>query len=72
MRRHEERDDRFKFRIREYRVNCETLKVLTATQYYDSENITESKLSFRRAIYDPRTHGRNDDFCPKVLYDMDR
>ena len=55
-----------------FRVNRKTLKVLTATQYYDSENITESRLSFRMAIYDPPTHGRNDDFCPKVLYDMER
>ena len=53
-------------------MNRKTLKVLTGSQYYDSENITESRLSFRRAISDPRIHGRNDDFCPKVLYDMDR
>ena len=42
------------------------------SQYYDSENISESKLSFRRATSVPHTHGRDDYVCTKVLYDMDR
>jgi len=41
------------------------------SQYYDSENITESKLSFRKATTEPQNHGRNDDMCMRVLYDMD-
>ena len=42
-----------------------------ASQYFDSENITESRLSFRRATSEPMTHGRDDAMCAKVLYDMD-
>ena len=41
------------------------------SQYYDSENISESKLSFRRATTEPQTHRRDDPVCSKVLYDMD-
>ena len=47
-------------------------KVLTTFEYYDSENITESRLSFRRAISEPQAHGLEDAFCTKVLYGMDR
>ena len=43
-----------------------------AFQYYGSENITESRLSFRRATSEPQTHGRGDDVCMRVLYDIDR
>lgn len=38
--------------------------------YYDSENITESRLGFRRATSGPPLHHEDDDICPKVLYDM--
>ena len=46
--------------------------VLTTFQYYDSENITESRLSFRKATSEPQTHGRDDGLCMRVLYEMDR
>ena len=51
--------------------NPRALRVLTASQYYDSENISESKLSFRRATSEPQTHGRDDPMCSKVLYGID-
>ena len=41
-------------------------------QYYDSENITESKLAFRRATSEPWAHVQDDSICMQVLYDMDR
>ena len=41
-------------------------------QYYDSENISKSTLSFRRATSGPHTHWRDDNVCTKVLYGMDR
>ena len=41
-------------------------------QYYDSENITESRLSFRRATTEPEACERSDTFCMDVLYDMHR
>ena len=50
----------------------ETLAFLTLFQYYDSENISEARLSFRRATSEPQTHGGDDVSCMKVLYDMDR
>jgi len=40
--------------------------------YFDSENITESRLLFRRATSEPDVHGRDDSLCVKVLYDMQR
>ncbi|KAF9644280.1 hypothetical protein BDM02DRAFT_3150579 [Thelephora ganbajun] len=40
--------------------------------YYDSENITESKLAFRRATSEPWAHWQDDGFCMQTLYDMDR
>ena len=46
--------------------------MLTMSQYYDSENITESKLSFRRATSLPQTHNQYDEMCMSVLYDMGR
>ena len=43
------------------------------SQYYDSENISESKLSFRRATSDPDIHGeRPSSLSMKVLYNLDR
>ena len=42
------------------------------SQYYDSENITESRLSFRRATSEPQPHNQNDAMCMSVLYDMER
>ena len=41
-------------------------------QYYDSENISESKLAFRRATSEPWAHLQDDSICMQVLYDMDR
>jgi hypothetical protein len=45
---------------------------LTISQYYDSENISESRLAFRRATSEPEVHGRDDGECMRVLYDMAR
>ena len=49
----------------------QTFTTITTPQYYDSENITESRLSFRRATSEPQTHRQDDDVCMKLLYDMD-
>jgi len=38
--------------------------------YYDSENVTEGRSSFRRATSAPHTHGQNDVMCTNVLYSM--
>ncbi|KAJ7495991.1 hypothetical protein B0H11DRAFT_2001444 [Mycena galericulata] len=40
--------------------------------YYDEENITESKLSFRMPIAEPEYHGQDDSECMELLYGMDR
>jgi len=40
--------------------------------YYDSENISESRLAFRRATSEPYAHEQDDGKCMRVLYDMDR
>ena len=40
-------------------------------QYYDSENITESRLAFRRATSEPQIYVRDDEMRMRVLYDMD-
>jgi len=51
------------------------LEVLIVSQYYDSENISESKLSFRRATSEPDhedTYGRPDSLPMEALYDMDK
>ena len=44
---------------------------LTTSQYYDSENITESKLSFRRATSKPQIHKEDDSTCMTMLYGME-
>ena len=46
--------------------------LMNRPQYYDSENITESKLAFRRATSEPWAHWQDDGFCMQILYDMDR
>ena len=38
------------------------------SQYYDTENITESTLSFRNAVNEPRYREQGDDFCMQYLY----
>ena len=45
---------------------------LTISKYYDSENISESRLAFRRATSEPHAHEQDDGKCMRVLYDMDR
>jgi len=47
-------------------------RCLTVSQYYDSENISESKLAFRRATSEPYAHEQDDGKCMRVLYNMDR
>jgi hypothetical protein len=42
------------------------------SQYYDCENIKESKLSFRIAVAEPRYHGQDDSYCMRHLYGIDR
>ncbi|KAF9779803.1 hypothetical protein BJ322DRAFT_1166963 [Thelephora terrestris] len=44
----------------------------TPFQYYDLENISESRLAFRRATSEPHAHEQDDSKCMRVLYDMDR
>ncbi|KAF9779815.1 hypothetical protein BJ322DRAFT_1113121 [Thelephora terrestris] len=40
--------------------------------YYDSENISESRLALRRATSEPHAHHQDDGKCMRVLYDVDR
>ena len=42
------------------------------SKYYDSENISESKLAFRRATSEPYAHHQDDGMCMRMLYNMDR
>jgi len=45
------------------------------SQYYDSENISESKLSFRRATSEPDpedSYSRPDTMRMRVLYGMNK
>ncbi|KAH9914457.1 uncharacterized protein B0H18DRAFT_1125496 [Fomitopsis serialis] len=44
--------------------------VSTFIYYYDTENITESTLSFRNAVNEPRYHGQWDRYCMRRLYDI--
>ncbi|KAH9914475.1 uncharacterized protein B0H18DRAFT_1097137 [Fomitopsis serialis] len=44
--------------------------VSTFIYYYDAENLTESTLSFRNAVNEPRYHGQCDYYCMRGLYDM--
>ncbi|KAJ7216278.1 hypothetical protein B0H12DRAFT_1154159 [Mycena haematopus] len=46
--------------------------VASGIYYYDEENITESRLSFRVAVGEPDYHGQDDGDCMRMLYDMDR
>jgi len=39
----------------------------TVSQYYDSENISESRLAFRRATSEPPAHEQDDGKCMRVL-----
>ena len=40
------------------------------SQYYDSENVTEGRLAFRRATSGPHAHEKDDVMCTRVLYNM--
>ncbi|KAF7328872.1 hypothetical protein MVEN_02516900 [Mycena venus] len=46
--------------------------VASGIYYYDEENITESRLSFRVAVGEPDYHGQDDGDCMRMLYDMHR
>ncbi|KAJ7747678.1 hypothetical protein DFH07DRAFT_869429 [Mycena maculata] len=46
--------------------------VASGIYYYDEENITESKLSFRMAVGEPKYHAQDDSECMRILYGMDR
>ena len=46
--------------------------VSTFIYYYHSENIQDTRLSFRQATADPFYHEQNDSFCMKTLYGMSR
>ncbi|KAJ6510581.1 hypothetical protein C8R45DRAFT_964565 [Mycena sanguinolenta] len=45
--------------------------VASGIYYYDEENITESRLSFRVAVGEPQYHNQYDGACMRMLYDMD-
>ncbi|KAF7361410.1 hypothetical protein MSAN_01174100 [Mycena sanguinolenta] len=45
--------------------------VASGIYYYDEENITESRLSFRVAVGEPDYHEQYDSECMRILYDMD-
>ncbi|KAH9914462.1 uncharacterized protein B0H18DRAFT_1144445 [Fomitopsis serialis] len=40
--------------------------------YYDCENMSESTLSFRNAVNEPRYHGQDDSYCMMHLYGICR
>ncbi|KAF7361411.1 hypothetical protein MSAN_01174200 [Mycena sanguinolenta] len=46
--------------------------VVSGIYYYDEENITESRLSFRVAVGEPEYHGQDDGPCMRMLYDIDK
>ncbi|KAI0729142.1 hypothetical protein C8Q72DRAFT_337124 [Fomitopsis betulina] len=46
--------------------------VSTFIYYYDCDNLTESTLSFRNAVNDPRYHEQDDSYCMEHLYGIDR
>ncbi|KAF7361394.1 hypothetical protein MSAN_01172500 [Mycena sanguinolenta] len=45
--------------------------VASGIYYYDEENVTESKLSFRIAVDNPEYHGQDDGQCMRMLYNME-
>lgn len=44
--------------------------IKSSFQYYDTENISESTLSFRNAVNEPRYHFQSDEYCMKHLYNI--
>ncbi|KAJ6510580.1 hypothetical protein C8R45DRAFT_964560 [Mycena sanguinolenta] len=46
--------------------------VASGIYYYDEENITESRLSFRVAVGEPEYHDQDDSECMRMLYNMGR
>ncbi|KAL1705603.1 hypothetical protein EV121DRAFT_290271 [Schizophyllum commune] len=46
--------------------------VSTFIYYYHSENIQDTRLSFRQATAEPFYHEQDDSFCMKTLYGMSR
>ena len=44
--------------------------MLTGSQYYDCENITQSTLSFRKATSEPEYHRQWDYYCMERLYGL--
>lgn len=46
--------------------------VSTFIYYYQSENISESRLAFSQATQEPHYHGQDDSYCMQVLYGMGR
>ena len=70
--RYAKREYSFQFHICACHLRRQILTRLTLLQYYDSENISESKLAFRRATSEPIYHEQDDGKCMRVLYDMDR
>ncbi|KAJ7119673.1 hypothetical protein C8R44DRAFT_878079 [Mycena epipterygia] len=46
--------------------------VASGIYYYDEENITESRLSFRVATGQPVYHDQDDNSCMRTLYGIDR
>ncbi|KAJ7471968.1 hypothetical protein FB451DRAFT_1351789 [Mycena latifolia] len=46
--------------------------VASGIYYYDEENITESRLSFRVPTGQPEYHEQDDSECMKILYGIDR
>ena len=53
----------------EHRLSERTL-IKSSPQYYDTENISESTLSFRNAVNEPRYHFQSDEYCMKHLYNI--
>ncbi|EPS95159.1 hypothetical protein FOMPIDRAFT_1132922 [Fomitopsis schrenkii] len=46
--------------------------VATFIYYYDCDNLTESTLSFRNGVHEPRYHGQDDNYCMVHLYGIGR
>ncbi|TFY80266.1 hypothetical protein EWM64_g3749 [Hericium alpestre] len=45
--------------------------VSTGIYYYDSENVTDSEVSFRVSVCTPGFHNWEDDFCTQILYGLE-
>ena len=51
---------------------CVERGLIISSQYYDSENISESQLAFRSPVGEPEYHEQGDGLCMELLYNIER